>query len=298
VLEAVVIGEAPRDQFQSLAAFGASKILHMGRPDLTPYTAESHGAALANLIQSRNPSVLLVPSTSRGRDYSPRTAARLGLGLTGDCIDLNINDEGRLVMIKPAFGGSVVAPIQSRTRPEMATVRPGMLQKAEAASARTLEVERVDPGEIAPSRVRVLSASRRSDAEGVALDDAPVIVGVGRGIGGPQNMEMVRTFAGALSAPLGATRVVTDAGWLPRQHQIGLTGRAVAPRLYIAVGVSGAFEHMVGLRRAETILAINKNPKAGIFKNCNFGIVGDFAEVLPLLGPALAKAGAIREKTG
>ncbi len=287
ILEAVVIGEAPRDDFRSLAAHGAERILHVAREGLTPYVAESHAEAMAAAIRLRRPSVVLLPSTTRGRDFGPRAAARLGLGLTGDCIDLDLDAEGRLVMLKPAFGGSVVAPILSKTCPEMATVRPGMFEKRIPDSARRPHVEVVDPGAIRPSRLRVSASSRRSDADGVALDDAPIVVGVGRGIGGPERLEAIRAFARRFAAPLGATRVVTDAGWLPKQHQIGLTGRAIAPRLYIALGISGAFEHMVGLRRAGTILAVNKNPKAPIFKTCDIGIVGDVSTVLPELGRAL-----------
>jgi electron transfer flavoprotein alpha subunit len=274
-----------------LAAVGAD-IVHVAEdPILEPYTTDAHAAVLAAAIREHAPAAVLIPATARGRDLAPRVAARLGLGLTGDCIDLACADDGRLVQYKPAFGGSVVAPIVSRTRPDMATVRPGMLRARRPNAARRAPLTRLEVRLPAGApRLRVLGRRATGDADASALDTAAVVIGVGKGVGGPEGIAVVRTLAGALGAALGATRDVTDAGWLPRQVQIGLTGRAVAPPLYIAIGVRGAPEHLVGVRRAGLVVAINTNPKAPIFKHADLGVVGDYAAVVPAVVAALGAA--------
>jgi electron transfer flavoprotein alpha subunit len=262
-------------------------VLVAGDAALVPYTTDAHAAALTEAIRARAPRLVLLPSTARGRDLAPRVAARLGLGLTGDAIDLDLDAEGRVRQMKPAFGGTIVAPILSRTRPEMATVRPGLLHPARPDPARRAVVERLAAPAV-PARVRVLEQRPLADAAGAALEAADVVLGVGRGIGGPQALPAVTALATRLGAAIAATRDVTDAGWLPKQHQVGLTGRSIAPRLYVALAISGAPEHVVGLRRAGVIVAINKNPKAPIFKAADLGIVADYAPLLPLLESALA----------
>ena len=182
---------------------------------------------------------------------------------------------------KPAFGGTVVALIASRTRPEMATVRPGMLAPGEARRGRRAEIVEVD-APAAVSRVRVESRRRTAEAAAV-LDHAEVVVGFGKGIGGPENLPVIEALAEALGGALCTTRDVTDAGWMAKQYQVGLTGRAIAPKLYLAVALRGAFEHTVGIRRAGLVVAINKSAKAPIFKVCDYGIVGDYAVLVPLL---------------
>jgi electron transfer flavoprotein alpha subunit len=241
---------------------------------------------LADAIRQRAPRLVLLGATVRGRDLAPRVAARLGLGLTGDAVDIALDAEGRVRQMKPAFGGTVVAPVLSYTRPDMATVRPGMLQAAQPDPARPVVVERLDAGDVT-SRVRVLSRQALAGDPSEALEEAAVVIGVGKGIGGPAALPAIERLAGALGAAIGATREVTDLGWLPRQLQVGLTGRAIAPRLFVALGVSGAMEHMVGLRRAGTIVAVNKSPKAPILKGADIGIVADLHELLPYLAAAL-----------
>jgi len=217
-----------------------------------------------------------------GRDLAPRVAARLQLGLTGDCVDIGIDAQGRLLQYKPAFGGSVVAPIVSRTRPEMATVRPGMLAMPASNPSRVAVIEPLPLDAVAAPRARVVD--RRADAETAAeLDTAEIAIGVGKGIGDRAHLDAIRPLAELLGAARCTTRDVTDAGWLPKQYQVGLTGRAIAPKLYVAIGIRGAFEHMVGVRRAGLIVAVNKNAKAPIFKAADYGIVGDYAEVVPAL---------------
>ena len=284
-VEAIVIGGGS-EHAETLAAAGADRILVAEGPSLVPYTTEAHAAVLAEAIGARKPRLVLLGSTARGRDLAPRVAGRLGLGLTGDAIDLEVDAEGRVRQMKPAFGGTIVAPILSKTMPEMATVRPGMLHAARPDPTRKAVVERLAVPEIA-GRVRVVREAAGSDDTAAALDTASLVLGVGRGVGGPDGVEAVVALAERLGAAVAATREVTDAGWLPRQHQVGLTGRAIAPRLYVGLGVSGAMEHLVGLRRAGTIVAINKSPKAPALKVADLGVVADVHAVLPLLERAL-----------
>jgi electron transfer flavoprotein alpha subunit len=277
-------GEAKH--LEDLSAHGAAAILV---PDVPRSTAtEPYADLLQEVILARKPGIVLLPSTVLGRDVAPRVAARLRLGLTGDCIDVSLDDEGRLLQHKPAFGGTVVALIASRTRPEMATVRPGMLAAGEASAGRRAEVVRIG-GPAREGRVRVVA--RRSTAEdALALDDADVVIGIGKGIGAVENLPLVRRLAEVMNAVVCTTRDVTDAGWLPKQHQVGLTGRAIAPQLYLGVAVRGAFEHTVGIRRAGIVAAINRSPKAPIFKVSDYGVVADWAALVPPLIERLSRA--------
>lgn len=291
---ALLMGSGVDQHVASLAIHGADVVYLAENRRLAPYSTDIYAALLTQAIQEHKPGVVLLGSTAIGRDLAPRVAARLGLGLTGDCIDLGVNAQGQLLQYKPAFGGNVVAPILSRTTPAMATVRPGMLKKAPPNPARRARIEMLSPDSSIVNRVKVLSQTGLDAGKAAALDSAEIAIGVGKGIGGPANLPVIEQLAAALGgAPLAATRDIADLGWLPRQHQVGLTGRAIAPKLYFAIGIRGAFEHTVGIRRAGIVVAINKNPKALIFKNADFGIVGDYAEVVPLLTTALmaAKAG-------
>ena len=284
-VEAVVIGPG-RAHAGALAAAGADRVLVADGPALEPYTTDAHAAVLADAIRVRGPRLVLLASTVRGRDLAPRVAARLGLGLTGDAIDLDLDAEGRVRQHKPAFGGTIVAPILSHTRPEMATVRPGVLPPARPDTTRGVIVDDLAVPAV-PARVRVLDARPLAEAGSELLDSAPLVIGVGRGIGGPAALPSILALAARLGAGVAATREVTDAGWLPKQHQVGLTGRSIAPRLYLALAVGGAMEHTVGLRRAGLVVAVNKNPKAAIFKSADLGLVADYATLLPHLEAAL-----------
>jgi electron transfer flavoprotein alpha subunit len=208
------------------------------------------------------------------------------LGLTGDAVDLELDGEGRLRQMKPAFGGTIVAPVLSRTTPAMATVRPGMLDAARPDSSRAVVVERVTVAAPA-SRMTVVGSTPLADDAAERLDTASLVLGIGKGLGGKEGVQQVVALAERLGAAVAATREVTDAGWLPRQHQVGLTGRAIAPRLYVGLGISGMMEHMVGLRRAGVVVAVNKSPKAPVFKGSDLGVVADVHAVLPLLEAAL-----------
>ncbi|MCP3962438.1 MAG: electron transfer flavoprotein subunit alpha/FixB family protein [bacterium] len=280
---------------ETLVAHGADTVYLADDPSLTDYDTDAYTAVLTRAVEHHRPGVVLLGSTALGRDLAPRVAARLELGLTGDCIDLMIDDEGRLVQYKPAFGGNVVAPIFSRTSPEMATVRPGMLSARSPSPGRTARVERLDTADLPERRVRVVSRSGGEAPSAAELDSCEIAVGVGKGIGGPENLPEIEKLAAALDgAPLAITRSVADLGWLPRHHQVGLTGRSIAPKLYFAIGLRGALEHTVGIRRADIAVGINNRDRSPIFKQVDVGIVGDWAEVVPLLTAALEEARAAR----
>jgi electron transfer flavoprotein alpha subunit len=285
-VEAVAIGRG-REHAAALAAAGADRVLVAESPGLEDYTTETHAAVLAEAIRARQPRLVLLAATVRGRDLAPRVAARLGLGLTGDAIDLDVDAEGRVRQLKPAFGGAVVAPILSHTRPEMATVRPGVLPAARPDAARRAGIEALAVP-VVPSRVRVTGTRALDGAGTTELEEADLVLGVGRGVGGAAAVAPILELAARIGAGVAATREVTDAGWLPRQHQVGLTGRAIAPRVYVALAVGGAMEHLVGIRRAGLVVAINKNAKAPILKAADLGVVADYAALLPHLATALA----------
>ena len=292
---AVLIGNGLEAHIAPLAEYGADVVYQAEDARLAGYDTDLYAALLSRAVQEHKLQVVLLGSTAIGRDLAPRVAARLGLGLTGDCVDLEVDNQGRLLQLKPAFGGNIVAPILSKTTPAMATVRPGMLSPSQPVAGRQARVERLTLEADVHSRVQLVSQTGADAAKAAALDAADIAIGVGKGIGGPENLPMIEQLAAVLGgAPLASTRDISDLGWLPRQHQVGITGRAIAPKLYFAIGIRGAFEHMVGLRKAGTIVAINIKAKAPIFKTTDFGIVGDYAEVVPLLTEALRKAKAER----
>ena len=290
-VEALLIGHDVESQAASLTAHGADRVLFADDSRLDEFDAELAASVVADAVRQRKPEVVVLPSTVNGRDLAARLAARLGLGLTGDCVGLEIDDEGRLVQLKPAFGGNIVAPILSRTTPQMATVRPGILEPVEPDWSMVPEVEPLSVASLAERRVRIMEATGGSPGESMMLEHARAIVAVGMGIGGPDNLGVVLRLVETLGASLGATRDVVDAGWLPRQLQIGLSGKAVAPSLYVAVALRGPFNHTVGIQKAGTVVAVNNSARAPIFRAADFGILGDYGEVLPVLIESLERRG-------
>jgi len=288
-LAAVLVGHNVALHAKTLVAYGADRVYLADAPALELYSTEGYTAVLADAIRRYDPYAVLLPSTANGRDLAPRVAARLHIGLTGDCIGLEVDEQQRLVQLKPAFGGNIVAPILTKTRPAVATIRPGMLPSAEPDFSRELVTQELPTDRLGVFRTRTVSVEKSARAA-LELEQAEVVVSVGMGIGGPENLPVVQELASAFGATIGATRRVVDAGWLPRQMQIGLTGRSIAPRLYVAVGISGKFNHMVGIQRAGLVLAINNNAKAEIFQQCDYGIVGDWGSVAPALALALREA--------
>jgi electron transfer flavoprotein alpha subunit len=284
-LIAAGFGSAIRRHAGLLASYGADRIVAIESAALEPYTPEAAAQAMEAAIRDRAAWALFLSASERGRDWGPRLAARMNLGLTGDAIGLEVDGEGRLVALKPAFGGNIVAPILCKTMPQMATVRSGVLELAEPNEKRSAEVESIK-ADVARPATRLIKEHSLLDTTVAPLEGAEVVVGVGTGVGGPEGVAVVKDLARVLGAGMCATRRVTDAGWMPRQLQVGLTGKAVDPRLYIAVGVRGAVNHTVGIKRAQTVVAINNDPEASIFERADIGIVADWSAILPALRDA------------
>jgi electron transfer flavoprotein alpha subunit len=277
---AVVLGEGVEDE---IARYGAERIVVLPVP--ADYLPDVYARALRAFVESERPHALLIPSTTGGRDYGPRVAGELELGMTGDCVDLAIDKAGRLIQYKPAYGGNIVSVIMGATTPQLATVRAGMFAAVEPRDGAEAEVARGDAD--GRTRFRLVASEHAPDTAGWELDAAAVVLCVGRGIGRPEALPEIEGYARRLGAAVGGSREVCNAGWLPKNRQIGLTGRAVAPRLYLAVGVRGAFEHMVGSTKAGVVAALNKNRRASIFAGADVGLVGDWRETLPPLVEAL-----------
>ena len=293
---AVSLGPSKADGLSNeLAAWGADRVVFIDGPSVGPACGAGTASALAAAIETGRPFAVLFASSADGRDLASRVAARLGLGLTGDAIDLEVDEEGRLVQLKPALGGNVVAPILSKTLPNMVTLRPGLLTPVGPDPEATAEIEVVEAPEFSGPDITVVEEHFEEDLGAVELTQAQVVLGVGMGIGGPENLPEIRTLAKSIGATLATSRNAVHAGWLPHHIQVGISGRTIAPRVYVAVGLRGAFNHTVGIQKAGVILAINQNKRAAIFKAADYGIVGDWQECLPslveALKPVLAEAG-------
>jgi electron transfer flavoprotein alpha subunit len=284
---AVLIGPAVNGLIDELTAYGADRVLHLDNADLGPPWSRAVSQSLAHAIQAAQPYAVLFASTADGRDIAARIAARLGLGLTGDAIDLEINAQGQLVQLKPALGGNVMAPILSKTLPNLVTLRPGVLRPIVPDSRIKSTVEPIRASVLAGPDVTLRETHHEANADAIALTQAQVVMGVGIGLGGPDHLADMQAFAQALGATLATTRNVVHSGWLPHHIQVGISGRTIAPRVYLAVGIRGAFNHTVGIQKAGVILALNRNHRAAIFKAADYGIVGDWQTYLPPLVNAL-----------
>jgi electron transfer flavoprotein alpha subunit len=287
-LIAVALPGAASHHAGLLASYGTDHLLLVEGDALENYSPETAAEAVAHLVHERKPWALLLSASERGRDWGPRLAARLGLGLTGDAVGLELDGEDQMVALKPAFGGNIVAPILSKTYPQMATVRQGVLELAAPNPARVAEIETVRVKVGAPL-TRLIDSSSNLDHTIVPLDGAEVVVGIGMGVGGPEGVETVKDFARTIGAGLCATRRVTDKGWVAHQLQVGLTGKAIGPRLYFSVGIRGVPNHTVGIKRAETVVAINSDPDAVIFERANLGLVGDWEPITRALTAAFQR---------
>jgi electron transfer flavoprotein alpha subunit len=285
------MGSAIADVARDWGAAGADRLLIADDQRLAGLLPNAAAAALAQAIARTNPAVVLVPGTTAGRDYAPLVAARLGAGLAADCVDFIVED-GRLVVVRPVLGGRALTRMHfAGEGPAMASVRGGSFAKAEGAISQPV-VEMLDVA-FTPDDLRVSLVSTTPKGEGGSrLDTAEVVVSGGRGLKEPANFALVEELAEALGGAVGATRAVVDAGWRPHHEQIGQTGRSVSPRLYVAVGISGAVQHNVGMQGSDTIVAINRDPDAPIFKMASFGIVGDLFEVVPALTAEIRNAKA------
>ena len=278
-----LIGAARPEIVAELAAYGADRVMTLDNAELGPVCSRGVAAALAAAMDKARPYAVLFAATADGRDLASRSAARLGLGLTGDAIDLEIDAQGRLVQLKPALGGNVLAPILSKTLPNMVTLRPGLLTPLTPDYRATAQVEVLPAPALAGADILLRESHYQEDSGGIALAQAPVVMGVGMGLGGPENLPAARELAAEMGAVLATTRNAVHAGWLPHQLQVGISGRAIAPQVYLAVGIRGVFDHTVSIQKAGTIIAVNTNRRHPIFKAADYGIVGDWREYLPAL---------------
>ncbi len=270
---------------QEAIAYGADKVYIADNPLLATYNSDAYTLVTANLSRRIRPSILLLGQTDIGRDLAPRLAARLQGGLATDCLELTIDPLTKsLVATRPVFGGNALARVVSRSaRPQMATIQSHAMPSAKRDDSRQGQVIMVeDP--IDPSAVKVKVIERvEEEAEGVKLEEAGIVVSGGRGIGGAQNFQIIWELARLLGGAVGATRAACEEGWIPVTHQVGKTGKVVSPKLYIAVAISGAMQHIAGCSGAKCIVAINRDPEANIFRIARLGVVGDYRKVLPAL---------------
>ncbi len=272
------------------ATYGADKVYLVEHEVLSQYRTGPYTDVMSGLIHTYKPEIVLIGATPMGRDLASRIAARIGAGLTADCTGLDIDLETRLLQqTRPAFGGNIMATILCRNaRPQMSTVRPRVMKKIEPREGVTPEVVRVsvDLNERVVAS-KIVEIIREEGGEQVNLQDAEIIVSGGRGLKKPENFSLIRELADALGGAVGASRATVDAGWIPAYHQVGQTGKTVQPKLYVAVGISGAVQHLAGMSSSDCIVAINNDPSAPIFDVATYGIVGDLFEVVPVLTKAI-----------
>jgi len=294
-LSAVLLGWEIRDKAEELIKRGADKVYLVDSPRLKDFLLDGYTQALVELIQEYRPEIVLSGATSLGRSLIPRVATRLRTGLTADCTGLEIDPEnGHFLQTRPAFGGNIMATIVCpHRRPQMATVRPKVMREVPIDPQRKGEVilKEIKPDRLF-SRSKLLQRVKE-EGETANIAEADVIVSGGRGLGDPSNFALIEELAKALEGAVGASRAAVDAGWIPYSHQVGQTGKTVCPKLYIACGISGAIQHLVGMQSAKVIVAINKDPEASIFKVATYGIVGDLFQVIPALIKRIKRTGQI-----
>ncbi|MEW6002804.1 MAG: FAD-binding protein [Nitrospirota bacterium] len=282
-LSAVLFGTSEEGD-RELIKWGADRVYLSQDPIFEKFNDEPYSQLLSSLIREHRPEIVLAGATPIGRSFIPRVAARLRTGLTADCISLAIDKtSGNLLQIRPAFGGNIMAIILCpNNRPQMATVRPRVMKRGEYNENKEGEIIQVK-AEGLTSRTKVLETIKEASDITVNLQEAEIIVSGGRGLGDPKGFRLLEQLAELLGGAIGASRGAVDAGWISYSHQIGQTGKTVCPKIYLACGISGAVQHLVGMQSSDIIIAINKNPKAPIFNVATFGIVGDVYEIVPLL---------------
>lgn len=251
---------------------------------LKDYSTEYYSKIAIDVINEVQPQIVLIGATTQGRDLAPRISSALNTGLTADCTSLDINEKGILAATRPTFGGSLMATILCKNLPQMATVRPKVLKKSENPILKNTEYIEVSPNiENVQKRVELVEFIKNVQSTGKRIDEAEVIVSGGKGLKSPEGFKMLEELAKLLGGSVGASRAVVDAGWADHSIQVGQTGKTVTPKIYIACGISGAVQHVVGMSSSDKIIAINKDPNAPIFKVADTGIVGDVFEIIPEL---------------
>ncbi len=297
---AVLIGSGIKGLADQLAEYGADKVIVVDDPELKDYRTEPYAHALASVINQYKPEIMLVGATAIGRDLGPRVSARVATGLTADCTVLEIGDfplqavpgqeqlHNQLLMTRPAFGGNTIATIACPyNRPQMATVRAGVMQKIEPIKGAKATVEEFNPGFTPDNKYVEILDIVKSVAETVDIMDAKILVSGGRGVGSPENFKILEDLAEVLGGTVSCSRAVVDSGWKPKDLQVGQTGKTVRPNVYFAIGISGAIQHVAGMEESDIIIAINKDADAPIFDVADYGVVGDLNKIVPKLTEAL-----------
>jgi len=297
---AVLLGSNVKDLADSLAEYGADRVIVVDDPVLETYRTEPYAQALTAVINEYKPEIMLVGATAIGRDLGPRVSARVGTGLTADCTKLEIGDfplnplpnkeqkHNQLLMTRPAFGGNTIATIACPdNRPQMATVRPGVMQKIDPIKGAEAEVVEFNP-ELKENNcyVEILDIVKEV-AEVADIQQAKILVSGGRGVGSKENFKILQDLADALGGTVSCSRAVVDNGWMPKDLQVGQTGKTVRPNVYFAIGISGAIQHTAGMEESDIIIAINKDESAPIFDVADYGIVGDLNKIVPLITEAV-----------
>jgi electron transfer flavoprotein alpha subunit len=297
---AVLLGSNVKALATELGEYGADKVIVVDNPALETYRTEPYAQALVSVINEYKPEIMLVGATAIGRDLGPTVSARVKTGLTADCTKLEIGDfpinampgqeqkHNQLLMTRPAFGGNTIATIACPdNRPQMATVRPGVMQKLPKEAGRAAEVIEYNPGFVPNNKyVEILEISKAiSDIKDIM--DAKILVSGGRGVGSAENFKLLDDLAEVLGGTVSCSRAVVDAGWKPKDLQVGQTGKTVRPNVYFAIGISGAIQHVAGMEESDIIIAINKDEDAPIFDVADYGIVGDLNKIVPALTEAL-----------
>ena len=284
-LVAVVIGSKVDSAARDAICYGADKAIIVDGPEYEYYSTDAFVNALVAMVQKYKPETLMIGATNNGRDMAPRVSCRIQTGLTADCTEIGIDEEtGNMAWTRPTFGGNLMAVIMCPDhRPQMGTVRPGVFRRGAYNESRTGEIIH-EEFHVPADDIRTKLVERVQEvADAVNLEEAEIIVSGGRGVGSADNFKQIFELAEVLGATVGCSRAVVDAGWMPHIHQVGQSGKTVAPKLYIAVGISGAIQHLAGIAGADKVFAINKDPEAPIFSVADYGIVGNLNDVVPAL---------------
>lgn len=289
-LVAVFLGNEIKDQCQDLISHGADRVIYVDHPQLDRYLTEPYAQALDAISKFEKPNIILIGATSTGRDLAPRVSARLSTGLTADCTSLEISEERELLMTRPAFGGNLMATIVCPDhRPQMSSVRPGVMQKLTVDNTRTGEIIEFGVNfDESKFKVRLIEEVKEAK-QLVKIEDAHVLVSGGRGVGTVENFKNLEKLANNIGATVSSSRAMVDLGIMSHDRQVGQTGKTVRPDIYFALGISGAIQHIAGMEESEYIIAINKDKGAPIFNTADLGIIGDVNKILPLLNNEINK---------
>ena len=306
---AVLVGSNVMGLTEILGEYGADRIIVVDDPELKEYRTEPYTHALASVIEKYKPDVFLIGATAIGRDLGPRVCARIHTGLTADCTQLDIGDfplvptpgkeqkHNQLLMTRPAFGGNTIATIACpEFRPQMATVRPGVMQKLPREAGRKAEIEEFNPGFVPNEKYVEIMEVVKAVSNVADIMDAKILVSGGRGVGSPENFKILDELAEAIGGTVSCSRAVVDAGWKPKDLQVGQTGKTVRPHVYFAIGISGAIQHVAGMEESDIIIAINKDESAPIFDVADYGVVGDLNKIVPVLTQKIKEAKAAAGK--